>query len=273
MCDPPCGVGSGLYAGAMSTTRIRAAIGVLAATTVVLSGSVAGCAVTRDDDPQPTAEATTSAPTETPTPTVTSTPTATTPPSPTVTPSPSTSAAATPEAALLAAAEMPQLNATTPWTEQRTGPAGQNAFGLCQKFDLLTVGAMSVVERTLTSGPPGAAGNATAGQQVADFPDAQNTVRASKVIEAWQRDCAKRVRGTSVKVRPITDVAVPRGKGWTYLVSYERRGTGHFHSLGMAYSGSRMTLIRMDHDGQDHDYAPGTDPMELAVKAAAARLG
>ena len=34
-----------------------------------------------------------------------------------------------------------------------------------------------------------------------------------------------------------------------------------------------MTLIRMDHDGQDHNYPPGKDPMELAVKAAAAKLG
>ena len=63
------------------------------------------------------------------------------------------------------------------------------------------------------------------------------------------------------------------GKGWTYLVSFERRGTGHFHSLGMVLSGTRMTLLRMDHDGQDHNYEPGKDPMELAVKAASARMG
>jgi hypothetical protein len=68
-------------------------------------------------------------------------------------------------------------------------------------------------------------------------------------------------------------VSVPSGKGWWYLVSYERRGTGHFHSLGMVLSGSRMTLIRMDHDGQDHNYEPGQDPVELAVQAVSARLG
>jgi hypothetical protein len=267
-------MGPGLYAGAMSTTRIRTAIGVMAVAAVVLTGGVTGCAITRDEDSQPPKSASTTEPTETtPAVTPTSSPTATTPPSPSATPSASTSAAATPLAALLAAAEMPQLNPTTPWTEQRTGAAGQRAFGLCQKFDLLTIGAMSAVERTFTSGPAGAPGTATAGQQVADFPDAQNTVRVSKVIEAWQRDCADRVKGSSVTVRPITDVAVPRGKGWSYLVTYERRGTGHVHSLGLAYSGTRMTLIRMDHDGQDHDYEPGTDPMELAVKAAAARLG
>jgi hypothetical protein len=28
----------------------------------------------------------------------------------------------------------------------------------------------------------------------------------------------------------------------------------------------------MDHDGQDHDYEPGQDPMELAVQAASAKM-
>ncbi len=77
----------------------------------------------------------------------------------------------------------------------------------------------------------------TAGQQVAEFADAQTAVRASKVLEAWHRDCAGRVRGQSVRVRPITDVAVAKGTGWNYLVSFERRGTGHFHSLGWCSPG------------------------------------
>jgi hypothetical protein len=29
----------------------------------------------------------------------------------------------------------------------------------------------------------------------------------------------------------------------------------------------------MDHDGQDHIYDPGQDPMELAVQAASAKMG
>ena len=112
-----------------------------------------------------------------------------------------------------------------------------------------------------------------AGQQVVEFADAQTAVRASKVLEAWHRDCAGRVRAQNVKVRPITDVAVTKGDGWWYLASYTRRGEGHFHSLGMVVSGPRMTLIRMDHDGQDHNYEPGQDPMELAVKAAVCEAG
>jgi hypothetical protein len=162
---------------------------------------------------------------------------------------------------------MPQLNSTSKWTERRTGPVSTRAFGLCQKFDVLSIGALDAVERTFTHDTD------IAGQQVADFPDAQNAVRASKVLEAWQRDCARRIRGNDVRVRAIRDVPVVKGKGWWYLVSYESRDEGHFHSLGLALSGARMTLIRMDHDGQDHNYDPGKDPMQLAVKAAAAKLG
>lgn len=158
---------------------------------------------------------------------------------------------------------------------QRTNRAGTSPFGLCQRFDLLSIGALRGLERTY------AAGANTAGELVAEFPDAQNAVRASKVLEAWQRQCRGRVQGRNVRVRPINQVSVPRGSGWFYLVSYERqvpgqasgRPVGHFHSLGLLLAGTRMVLIRMDHDGQDHDYAPGRDPMELAVKAVAAKLG
>ncbi len=162
---------------------------------------------------------------------------------------------------------MPQLNSTSKWTERRTGPVSARPFGLCQKFDLLSIGALDAVERTFTHDTD------TAAQQVADFPDAQNAVRASKVVEAWQRDCARRIKGNNVRVRPVQDVPVAKGKAWWYLVSFERRGEGHFHSLGLVLSGTRMTLIRMDHGGQDHNYEPGKDPMQLAVKAAAVKLG
>ena len=263
----------------MSTTRIRAAIVAVAASAVVSSCALAGCSISGDDEPNaPKGNGSSEPATATSEPTQDPSPSA----SPSVEPSPSSTASTpgpTPAAALLAAAELPQLNDTSVWTERRTGPAGARPFGLCQQFSLLDIGAMNAVERTFTTGTsgPDTAGD-TAGQQVAEFPDAQNAVRASKVIEAWHRRCAGRVKGRNVKVRPITDVAVPQGRAWWYLVSYERRGTGHFHSLGLVLSNSRptntrMTLIRMDHDGQDHIYDPGMDPMELAVKAASARLG
>jgi len=262
------------YADAMlttrSTTRYRSVIAVLTATVLVGSSALVGCSVSRDDDEPGTAKAPESPEaTETVTeePTTSASPSATASPSSAPSASPSASRPPTPEGALLTGAEMPRLNATSPWKVRRTGPAGMRPFGLCQKFDLLSIGATDAVERTFTHG------NDTAGQQVAEFADAQTAVRASKVLEAWHRDCAGRVRGQNVKVRPITDVAVTKGTGRNYLVSFERRGTGHFHSLGLVLSGPRMTVLRMDHDGQDHNYPPGKDPMELAVKGASTRMG
>ncbi len=246
----------------MSSTRIRAVLLVLTVSAVVCSGALAGCSISRDEEPAASPGTSTPEPSAEPSATVTVTPSASPTPS-------ATTPAATPapQAALLAPAELPQLNETSRWTARRTGPARQTPFGLCQKFDLLTIGALSAVERTYTSG------TSTAGQQVAEFPDAQNAVRASKVIEAWHRDCATRVKRTSLQVDPISDVAVPRGKGWWYLASFERKDDGHFHALGLVLDGPRLSLIRMDHDGQDHNYEPGQDPMQLAVKAVSARLG
>ncbi len=253
-----------------STTRYRSVIAVLTATVVVGSGALAGCSVSRDDDEPGTAQASESPePTKTVTeePTTSPSPSATASPSATPSESPTSSAAPTPRAALLTAAEMPQLNSSSPWKVRRTGPASMRPFGLCQKFDLITIGASSAVERTFNHQAD------IAGQQVAEFADAQTAVRASKVLEAWHRDCAGRVRGQNVRVRPIAAVTVPNGKAWTYLVSFERGGTGHFHALGVVLSDTRMTVLRMDHEGQDHNYPPGKEPMELAVKGASARMG
>lgn len=254
-----------------------------ATSAVVCSGALSGCSVSRDDEPKaapttesttPTAEIASATPTptaspspSTPAPTPSPTPTAPATPTAPTAPTATTSRAATATAALLSAAEFPQLNQSSTWTQRRSGAAGQKPFGLCQQFDLASIGATSAVERTFSSGRD------SAGQQVAEFPDAKNALRASKVIEAWHRKCPGQVKGSSVKVRPIKDVAVPSGKAWTYLVSYERAGSGHFHSLGVVLSGTRLSLLRIDHEGQDHNYPPGKDPMNLAVKAEAARLG
>ncbi len=254
----------------MPTTRKRGAAVAVATLGLLLSGAFAGCSVSKDDEPAETPAA--SEPD--PTPTETSEPTET--PEPTATPSAtasSTAAPGTPEAALLSGAELPPLNGSSPWTDGKTDVPGATSFGICQQFDLLSIGAMSVVQRDFRG-----ADGATAGQQVVEFPDAQTAVRANKVLESWHRDCKSDVLDSmssvrNGKVRPITQVSVPNGKGWWYLVSFNRGGTGHFHSLGVTFKGPRMTVLKMDHDGQDHIYEPGQDPMELAVQAASAKMG
>ncbi len=238
---------------------------------LLLSGAFSACSISKDDEPDKRDTSSKPKPTPTDSEEPSETPSETSSPSdePSTTPG-------TPEAALLAAADFPQLNDTSPWTERRTTVPGPTNFGLCQQFDTLSIGAMNVIERSYTTGT---SGKDTAGQQVAEFPDAQNTVRAGKVLEAWHNECTQTLRSMSskkyanVKVRPITDVAVAKGKGWYYLVSYTQAGAGHFHEFGVVYAGSRMTLLKIDHEGQDHNYEPGQDPMELAVKAASAKMG
>jgi hypothetical protein len=249
----------------MPTTRKRGATVTAATLGLLLSGAFSACSISKDDEPD---KRDTSSKPE-PTPTDSQEPSET----PSASPSEEASASATPgtpEAALLPAADFPQLNDTSAWTEGRTVVPGPTTFGLCQQFDILSIGAMNVIERSYKTGT---SGKDTAGQQIAEFPDAQNTVRTGKVLEAWHNECKAQVRGKNVKVRPIMDVPVTKGKGWWYLVSYTRAGTGHFHSFGVAYDGSRMTLLKIDHEGQDHNYEPGQDPMELAVKAASAKMG
>jgi hypothetical protein len=255
----------------MPTTRKRGAAVAVATLGLLLNGVLAACSVSKDDDGDK--RDTSSAPTPTPTPDEVDTATPTPTPTPTATSSSSPSSAAEPAGALLGAADLPPLNSSSPWTEVRTTVPGPTNFGLCQQFDTLSIGAMSVVERSYKGGSSGD----TAGQQVAEFPDAQNTVRGNKVLEAWQRDCKREVLSSmrsikNAKVGALTDVAVPKGKGWYYVVSYTQGGQGHFHELGVTYNRNRMTLLKMDHAGQDHDYPPGQDPMELAVKAASAKM-
>jgi hypothetical protein len=247
----------------MPTTRRRGAAIVLATLGVLLSGALTGCSLSKDDEPQDKKSSTAEEPTPTDSSEPTDEPTQSPAPTPT-TPAPTPGA---PEAALLGAKELPQLNETSAWTVKETKVPGATSFGLCQQFDLLSIGAMSVFERTYTND----AGD-TAAQQIAEFPDAQNTVRAGKVLEAWHDECADQVKGKKVKIRPITAAPVAKGKGWWYLVSYTKGGTGHFHSFGVVINGPKMTLLTMDHAGQDHNYEPGQDPMELAVKAASAKM-
>ena len=248
-------------------TRKGGAAVAVAALGLLLNGALAGCSLSKDDDKRDTSSTPEPAPAETPT-QPTETPTETTAPAtPTPTASSSATAAPRPAAALLTASELPPLNPSSPWTDKGTAAAGPTPFGACQRFDALSIGAVSAVERRFAGGP-----GDTAGQQVVEYPDAQNTVRASKVFEAWHDKCKDQIKGSNIKVGPITSVALPKGRGWWYVASWERGGAGHFHSFGLVLNGNRMSLLKMDHGGQDHDYPPGQDPMELAVKAASAKM-
>jgi hypothetical protein len=133
----------------------------------------------------------------------------------------------------------------------------------------LSIGARNVVVRTYT------ADAAEAVEQVATFPDRMTTVRASRVLASWRDTCVRRVDHLpKLRVGDQQAVGVVDGKGWWYLASWVPAGTagGHFQSVGAVVRDTTIAFLVMDHDGQDHNYPPGADPMIAAVKAAAAKL-
>lgn len=193
---------------------------------------------------------------------------------PTATPAPAgTGPTGPPTSDLLAADELPPLDPGSPWTAAGTFPVGTDPFGVCQRFDALTLGAREGVERRFTAPDAPGASEASAAQQVLDFPDAQNASRAAQVLATWHRDCQGRLPGASGRVRARTAVPVASGTAWWYLATWEQSGTGRVQTFGLALNDDRLTLLHMDHEGQDHDYAAGRDPLARGVAAAAAKLG
>jgi hypothetical protein len=262
----------------MSPTRKRAQAPVLVVL-LLAAGLLSGCGVSSDDKPSSAASDSASPEaTEPATPTESASPSPSpseTVQSPTAAPSPTLA----PSAALLTAQEMPRVNDQLAWRLVRTGPVGSNPFGVCAKFDVVSIGAEQGVERSFVAGPT--KDPVYAGQQIATFPDSSTTARAEKVLQAWQRTCASRLFGPHHRVTPIQAVPVPVGRAWWYLTSYadhpglssSQHLPGHFETFGVVVSGNRITMIRMGQIAQDHDYPPGQDPMQLAVKAAAGKLG
>ncbi len=257
-----------------SSPRRRATWRALAAgSSLLLLGSLVACGGDEEPDaaPSPSASESESAdetPTPSPTPTPTESPSGSPSQSatPTPAPTPTQSAPSSPGTlrdALLPAGELPGLNAQSPWTAGRTGAVGTQPFGWCAQFDALTIGAREGVQRGFRSGDD------RAGQQVLDFVDETNAVRAERVFRSWHQDCR---RGNGVAVRPVQELSTDADAAWWYLSSTGRAG-GQWESFGLARSGNRVTLLRMQHAGQDHNYPPGQDPLELGLETAAARLG
>lgn len=245
--------------------------------TLVLLGSLVACGSDDEPDAAPSPSASESADeTPSPSPSETRSESAGASPSESATPSasstPTESAPSTPSTpstpgtlreALLPAGELPGLNAESSWTAGRTGAVGTQPFGWCAQFDALTIGAREGVQRQFRSGDD------RAGQQVLDFVDETNAVRAERVFRSWHQDCR---RGNGVAVRPIQQVDAGGATAWWYLSSTGRAG-GQWESFGLARSGNRVTLLRMQHAGQDHSYPRGQDPLELGLQTAASRLG
>jgi hypothetical protein len=264
------------YAEPMLVRRPRPSLALLALG-LAAGGLTSGCSVSRGADTSDAGASSSASPTATST--VTVTPAAT----PSVTPSPSAtsgsgatataggSATPAPSAGgvLLAVGQLPAVPGSPAWSQERTGPAGTSAFGLCQKVDALSIGAESATERSFSSGQD------TAAHQVARFPDDRTAQRAEQVFSAWHDSCRDRVRASAVRVSPVRPVGgTSAARAWQYTVTYEVGGDVHAQAFGLVRDGSRLALVRLDLSGQADDSAPiPADLMTPVVRAAAARLG
>jgi hypothetical protein len=212
-------------------------------------------------------------------PSATPTPTATT--SATASPTSSTSPAASPSATarptglrglLPTVEELPGLNPGWRWQVERTGRAPSEPFGACAKVEMSVIGASRAVQRDYRpAASVGGADGTDAAVQALEFPDAMTAQRAGKVLLSWHDACRQRLSEAGRSDPNLTPPLQPAGPGpatgWWYLASWATGpDDGHFQAFGVVVHDDRMVLLTMDHDGQDHSYPPGKDPMAQAVR-------
>jgi hypothetical protein len=245
------------------------------------SGS-AGSSASTADSGSVSSSPSTSSPTATPTTASPTAPTSSAPvtPSPSATPGTSPTSGGAPGLAgrLLSAGEMPGFNDDYLWTAGRTAPESpSSSFGTCQRFSTTSIGAERALVRRFRSAAGAAAPGDSAGELVAEFPDAQTARRAFAVLKAWRARCADRLKGhTRPRVGALQDVPVTGGSGGWYLLTYGPvpgdPDAQFFDAQGMAVVGSRITMVSMVLAGQDYDYEPGREPAAVAVQRAAGKL-
>ena len=141
---------------------------------------------------------------------------------------------------------MPQLNSTSPWTQARTGAVGARPLG-CARSSIS-------LDRSGRGRPAHLRTVRTRRRAVAEFPTRRTRSRPARSSRGAPRLCGTGPRHLG-GVRPFNEVSVSAGRGSYYLVSYERQGQGR-PLPGLVVSGTRLSLLTMDHVGQDHMYGP-----------------
>ena len=247
----------------MTSRRVAAAF--LAVAAIALSG----CTSSSDKPHQPAAGHTPAGVTQTPQ--LTGTPATSSPTVPTLSPTPPPTPTTD---QLLTTSQVPGLNAKWHWQDGRTTSGGTDAFGICAKADLGSIGATRLIERTYF--PPDDSDDSAA-QQIALFADQKSVSQAWAVLDAWRAKCAAKI-GSKLgpQVSALTPVALPRHAiaGRWYLVSWTPAGeeTGRFEAIGMIRFESWVSVLRITNSGNEYNYPVGKEPMVAMVKRAAARL-
>lgn len=158
---------------------------------------------------------------------------------------------------LLSGPRMPTPDDETEWT-QASGLVvdDDEVVGACHKTGLRSIGALSSVRRTYTSGP----GGAVATQVVAEFADPKSAWRAHEVLRAWQADCAERLDFARKEVGPLRSVTVRAGTGENYRSAYgpESAERGRTAGLGIVRHGSHLSVVEIvtARAGRPWDRAP-----------------
>lgn len=148
---------------------------------------------------------------------------------------------------------------------RETGPATSKPFGFCARFDLASIGATKVSQRTFTlssltrqaGGPIG-----SAAEQLARFPDATAVHRAAAVLTAWHHRCQGAMMG------PITGVPVSNGAAWWYVASTRLMD----HAFGAVLRPRTMALVRLD-IAKSQLGRVGIGAMGPVMSLAAVRMG
>jgi hypothetical protein len=257
--------------------RTRHACSVLAA--MALVGALAGCSGGSDDAtaPDESSATTSGGPTDQPTgePTSTSSSSEFTQ-GPTQNPNGSRGSRA--KASRIPAGELPGLNDTWTWRVESQGPGpGESAPSLCTLSSLESVGAKSSYRTDYDSA---VSKSAHATVITAVFPDLQTATLAKTVLRSWQAQCARRLKHQfsyeNVTVGPIGKVQTDVGVGEEWLSSFGPVA-GHadeawFQGEGFVADGDTLTYVVIASIGQDYNYEPGQQPVELALAVAGAKL-
>ena len=251
--------GSGLYADAMPTTRNRGAAVAVATLGLLLSGALAGCSVSKDDEPDKRDTSTLRADAH-----ADRRPRSPARRRPRRRPrhgrAPPPAATRTPDAALLGAAELPPAQRRLALDRGRAPRCPvRRPFGLCQQFDLLSIGAMSVIERTFNTGarrtPPASRSRSSPTRRTPCGP-----ARCSRPGTATAQDAARCPRaGTSRSADHRRGRA--QGQGLVVPRQLHRRAARVTSTpFGMVLNRQPDELLQMDHGGQDHNYRARPGP-------------
>ncbi|MDQ3326139.1 MAG: hypothetical protein M3529_10590 [Actinomycetota bacterium] len=181
---------------------------------------------------------------------------------------------------LLPDAALPGLNEQAGWRTVRTSKGEpERPRWVCQRFSLVSNGAVNAVQRSFES----TKGNATAAQVIARTVDQRSAKRLFAVLLANARECAEQLQSIDrtprgAAVQPLSMVRVPGGgqAAWGVVLSGPVRGqpdSVYIDAVAVVQVKATVSVMSMSSIGQDYDYEPGQSPPELAIPLVASALG